>query len=101
MAVRKSAARISESQAKSAGRPLDKIETVATKAAMAAGAIHLSRLKKISIVEKSNALDLVTEADKEAEAAVIEVIRRAFPSHGIVAEESSPIGAASEHQWII
>jgi myo-inositol-1(or 4)-monophosphatase len=77
------------------------IERVAVSAARAAGRIHLARLKRISIVRKSNALDLVTEADHEAEAAVIRVIRRAFPEHTILAEESGLSPERSEHRWII
>lgn len=77
------------------------IETVAVRAARAAGRIHLSRLRRISIVRKSNALDLVTEADREAEEAVIRIIRRAFPSHEILAEETGVSAERSEHRWII
>ena len=43
----------------------------------------------------------MTEADKEAEAAVIASIRRAFPSHAILAEESGASAQKSEHRWII
>jgi myo-inositol-1(or 4)-monophosphatase len=48
--------------------------------------------------------DFVTQVDKEAEAAIIEILRDACPDYGILAEES---GAAvgrnpqSEYQWII
>ena len=45
------------------------------------------RLSRIHIVRKSNTTDLVTEADRESEAAIIEVIHRAFPTHSILAEE--------------
>jgi myo-inositol-1(or 4)-monophosphatase len=80
---------------------LEKIERVALRAARAAGRVHLSRLSRISITRKTNALDLVTEADRESEAAAIGVIRRAFPAHEILAEEGGATGAASEHRWII
>jgi len=43
----------------------------------------------------------VTEADKEAEAAIIASIRRAFPEHAILAEESGASEQKSEHRWII
>jgi myo-inositol-1(or 4)-monophosphatase len=77
------------------------IEAVALRAARAAGRVHLSRLRRISVTRKTNALDLVTEADREAEAEVIKIIRRAFPDHAILAEESGVGGAVSEHRWII
>jgi myo-inositol-1(or 4)-monophosphatase len=82
-------------------RELGQIERVAVSAARAAGRVHLARLRKISVTRKSNALDLVTEADHESEAAVIQVIRRAFPSHAVLAEERGLSGEESEHRWII
>lgn len=60
---------------------INEIEQVALRAARAAGRIHLKRLSRITINRKSNSIDLVTEADREAEAAIIEVIHRAFPTH--------------------
>jgi len=58
-------------------------------------------LNKTSATRKSNALDLVTEADKEAEAAIIKIIRGAFPDHAILAEESGASEHKSAHRWII
>ncbi len=80
---------------------MDDIEKVALRAARAAGRIHLRWLNKTNTARKSNALDLVTEADKEAEAAVIATIRRAFPDHAILAEESGASEQQSAHRWII
>ncbi|MGH7934395.1 MAG: inositol monophosphatase family protein [Candidatus Binataceae bacterium] len=79
----------------------DVIERVALRAARAAGRIHLKRLSRITVQRKSNAIDLVTEADREAEAAVIEVLQRAFPTHAVLAEESGASAHQSEHRWII
>src|SRR5207248_9613784 len=50
--------------------------------------------------------DFVTEVDKAAELAIIEVLRRAYPEHAILAEESgasaaSGTGDGSEFTWII
>ena len=48
--------------------------------------------------------DFVTEVDKAAEAAIIEVLREAYPDYGILAEESGETlgtGGGSEYQWII
>jgi len=77
------------------------IEKTAIRAARAAGKIHLKRLNHINVARKSNAIDLVTEADREAEAAAIAVLQRAFPAHAILAEESGANASASEHRWII
>jgi myo-inositol-1(or 4)-monophosphatase len=80
---------------------IEQIERVALRAARVAGAIHMRWLKRTSVGRKSNALDLVTEADREAEAAALGIITRTFPSHTVVAEESCPDGAPSDHRWII
>ncbi len=77
------------------------IEKTAIRAARAAGKIHLKRLNHINVARKSNAIDLVTEADREAEAVVIAILQRAFPAHAILAEESGANASASEHRWII
>ena len=48
--------------------------------------------------------DFVTEVDKAAEAAIIEVLREAYPDYGILAEESGLSigeGAGNDFQWII
>jgi myo-inositol-1(or 4)-monophosphatase len=81
--------------------PLEAIERVAIRAARAAGRIHLKRLGNTHISRKSNAVDLVTEADREAEAATIDVLQRAFPDHTILAEEGGGSSVAGEHRWLI
>jgi len=48
--------------------------------------------------------DYVTEVDKAAEAAIIEVLREAYPDYGILAEESGQAagdGAGNDYQWVI
>ena len=78
------------------------MERVAIRAARAAGRIHLKRLSHTNISRKSNAIDLVTEADHESEAAVIDLLQRAFPDHAILAEEGGgSSNVASDHRWII
>ena len=44
--------------------------------------------------------DFVTQVDRAAEQAVIETIRKAYPGHAFLAEESGASGEA-EHQWIV
>ncbi|MBE9135863.1 inositol monophosphatase [Nodosilinea sp. LEGE 07088] len=67
---------------------------IATEAALAAGAVlqhHWGNLTNIA--EKGRPGDLVTEADREAEAAVMAVLNRHLPAdHGILAEESGVQG---------
>jgi myo-inositol-1(or 4)-monophosphatase len=82
--------------------PIEAMEQVAIRAARAAGRIHLKRLSHTNISRKSNAIDLVTEADHESEAAVISILQRAFPDHAILSEEGGGSSdTVSEHRWII
>ncbi|QDX79848.1 inositol monophosphatase [Denitratisoma sp. DHT3] len=78
------------------------ILNIAVKAARRAGQI-INRasldLDQIKVgVKQQN--DFVTEVDRAAEAAIIDIIREAYPEHGILAEESGATGD-SEYQWII
>ena len=75
---------------------------IAIKAARAAAAVivrHVNRLESMPIVEKDRN-DFASEVDRSAEAEIIREIRRAFPGHGILAEESGAAGK-SRHTWII
>ncbi len=69
---------------------------VATEAALAAGAIITALWGKVQQIEaKGCAGDLVTEADQLAEATILEILQRHFPSHAILAEESGRQGSPS------
>lgn len=75
---------------------------IAVKAARRAGGIinRASRdVEQIKVSAKRDK-DFVTEVDKAAEAAIIEVLKEAYPDHAILAEESGASGD-SEHVWII
>ena len=76
---------------------------VATESVLAAGAVLKERWGKFNNVqEKGRQGDLVTEADKLAEAAVLKVLNRHLPEHQILAEESGALGNAnSEYLWAI
>jgi myo-inositol-1(or 4)-monophosphatase len=43
----------------------------------------------------------VTKADKEAEAVIVDVIRAAFPDHGILGEEGADVNPDARFKWII
>lgn len=60
-------------------------------------------LDKITVTPKKQN-DFVTEIDKAAEEAIIEVLLTAYPSHAVLAEESGPsanLNDESENVWII
>lgn len=75
---------------------------VAVRAARAAGQIilrHMNRLDGLAVVEKQR-MDFASEVDRMAEAEIIRELRRAFPAHAILAEESGQIGK-SRNTWVI
>ncbi len=82
---------------------LERFLDIATEAALAAGTILQDLAGKLeSIEEKGRPGDLVTEADKAAEAAVIQVLKRHVPEHRILTEESGQVGADSgDFLWAI
>ena len=75
---------------------------IAVRAARTAGNVitrSMPRLDSISIQAKDRN-DFVTEVDQEAERAIISILRKAYPNHGILAEESG-LRDGDEFQWII
>lgn len=79
------------------------IINIATRAAYAAAnAIQLGirDITKLHI-EKKGHNNYVTELDKKAEQIIIDIIRKAFPTHNILAEESGAHDNNSDCTWII
>ena len=78
---------------------------MALRAARRAGDILLQsmdRLDELKIEEKAPN-DFVSNVDRESEAAIIEVLHRAYPDHAIIGEEQgmSFTSEANEYTWII
>lgn len=76
---------------------------IATEAALAGGAVLMSYWGNLKdIQEKGSPGNLVTEADKAAEEAIVKVIQRHLPEHGILTEESGELGdTTSKYLWSI
>jgi len=79
---------------------------IAVKAARRAGAIinRASRDVDLLSVARKRHNDFVTEVDRAAEQAVIEILHRAYPGHAILAEETGARAGQSgesEFTWII
>lgn len=75
---------------------------IAVKAARQAGNIiirFLDRRDELTVTSKAPN-DFVTEADQRAEQEIVSVIRKAFPDHAILAEESG-WHEGDDFQWII
>ncbi len=75
---------------------------IAVRAARSAGNIivrNIDRLDTMAVQVKDHN-DFVTDVDRQAEQAIISTLRKAYPDHGILAEESGTDGK-DEFQWII
>lgn len=78
------------------------IVTVAVRAARAAGSVlmrYLNRLDSIAVVEKQR-MDFASEVDRAAETEIIRELKRSFPDHAILAEESGATGKG-RYVWVI
>ena len=76
--------------------------TIAARAARSAGNVilrYMNRIDGLNIVEKQQ-MDFVSEVDKLAEAEIIKELRRAYPDHAILAEESGQTGKGPL-TWVI
>ena len=76
--------------------------SVAWEAANAAGAIVRENWQQPKRIDYKGAIDLVTSVDRECERQIVDVIRRNFPDHSILAEEETDVdGAQNHYRWII
>jgi len=75
---------------------------IAVRAARSAGNViirNLGKLDSLTVHSKSRN-DFVSEVDTQAEQEIIHTLRKAFPDHGILAEESGHHDG-DDYQWII
>src|SRR5512146_1001574 len=80
---------------------LDLAMETARRAAGAAAAASLAHFRRGVRVEVKPDRTPVTQADRDAEAAVQEVIRAAFPDHGFLGEETGARAGAAGTRWIV
>jgi myo-inositol-1(or 4)-monophosphatase len=74
---------------------------VAIEAALKAGDILAKHAGRIEKVEFKNEVNLVTEVDYLSEQAILDIIKRSFPQHGILTEEAGIRRARSKFTWVI
>jgi myo-inositol-1(or 4)-monophosphatase len=77
--------------------------SIAVRAARRAGSIiNRAALAGGSLqVQSKRTNDFVTEIDRSAEAAIIEIVQKSYPDHGILGEETGSIDGKQEYRWII
>jgi myo-inositol-1(or 4)-monophosphatase len=66
-----------------------------------AGSLLMSYFRQHVKIEYKGAVDLVTVADRESEALILERIRSHFPSHDVMGEEGTRIETGSEYKWYV
>lgn len=84
--------------------PMQPMLNIAIRAARAAGDVitrNMDRLDTLQI-ERKQRNDYVSEVDREAESKIVGVIRKAYPGHAILGEESGLTGQTNnDTQWIV
>jgi len=80
---------------------LEHVKRIGISAAYKGAEILRARFGKIQKKRKKGTIDLVTEADAESEKTIIETIRKVFPDHMILAEESGLSSGEADCKWII
>lgn len=76
--------------------------TAAVDAARAGGGVLAATDRtRLSVTLKDERVDVTTSADRESQAAVVRVLREAFPDHRIVGEEGTEPGGDAGHVWYV
>jgi len=74
---------------------------IARHAAREAGKILISIFGHVNHIMKKGSIDLVTEADLDAEKIILKTIRRNFPEDNILSEESGKQKHTSGRTWLV
>jgi len=78
------------------------ILTIGVRAARKAGSIiNRASLAGGLNIRAKRANDFVTQVDQAAEQAIIEIVKKAYPDHGFLAEESGASEGSADTVWII
>src|SRR5712691_2640888 len=63
--------------------------------------LRIARRGRFGVETKSTADDLVTDADKASEGAILEVLEAARPNDGVVSEEGAAREGATGLTWVV
>jgi len=74
---------------------------VAVEAALAGGEILVSEFDCPLQITYKGDVDLVTQADRRSEQAVVALLRSHFPEHSVVAEEGGGRETGSDYRWFV
>lgn len=79
----------------------EELKRIALKAVKEGGAILMEYFGKIKSIDYKGEINLVTEADRRSEEAILNIIKDNYPAHRILAEETGDSGNFSLFKWII
>lgn len=74
---------------------------IAIQSALKGGEILQGYRGKVKRIRYKGVVNLVTEADRLSEDRIIKIIRKNFPEHNILTEESKGYEKGSDYKWII
>src|ERR1700758_903355 len=79
----------------------DQFLEVAVETAIEAGSILVSEFDHPAKISYKGEVDLVTQADRRSEEAIVGRLRTYFPQHSIVAEEGGGQAGDARYRWIV
>ena len=74
---------------------------VAAEIAREAGALLMGYFRQRVKVEYKGEVDLVTIADRQSEALILERIRARWPNHDVIGEEGARVESGSDYRWYV
>lgn len=75
---------------------------IAREAANAAGTLIRDNWRRPTAITYKGPIDLVTSVDRDSERCIVDILRRNFPDHSILAEEETElVGKQNQYRWII
>lgn len=79
------------------------MKQTAIKAARTAGKLLLEKFKKLDrkTVKFKSKHDILLPLDLQAEKIILDIIRKKYPNHHILSEESGELGPKSDYLWIV
>jgi myo-inositol-1(or 4)-monophosphatase len=69
--------------------------------AQAAGALLRDAYVQPRQIAYKGAVDLITQADRDAETLIVQSLKATFPEHSILSEESGAVAGGNGYRWII
>jgi myo-inositol-1(or 4)-monophosphatase len=79
----------------------DDFVTPAAEIAREAGALLMTHFRRDVRVEYKGEVDLVTAADRQSEALILQRIRGRWPGHDVMGEEGARIESGSDYRWYV